>query len=89
MTLAAGASAERMEALLTGPLTVAAMEETASILRTWVEHGTPPATAGELRKIGALLDGAGNWVAGWQACVEELRARQMPEGESAWAYSDR
>jgi hypothetical protein len=89
MTLAAGSSAERMEELLTGPLTAAVLEETASILSAWSQQGLPPDGAERLRRIGALLDGAGNWITGWQACVEDLRARQMPEGESAWAYSGR
>lgn len=89
MTLAGSQSAARMEALLTGPLTPAALEEATTILSAWVRDGVPPDAAGKLRGIGQLLDGAGNWIAGWQACVEDLRARQVPEGASAWAYSDR
>lgn len=79
MTASADPSVCRVRELLTGPLTVEALEETSSILRLWTEQGRPQAFAQASREIGALLGGAGRWIEGWQACVEELLARRASD----------
>ena len=70
----------RLQELLTGPLTREALEETKAILEGWVRQ---PASLAEVRQAGQLLAGAGQWIEGWQACLEELRLRQLkPDAEA-------
>ena len=77
---------ERARELLTGRLTREALEETGTILQALAERGTATARPEELREIGSLLRGAGQWIEGWQMCVEDLRLRRAMETGGVEAF---
>ena len=69
---------ERLRELLTGRLTVEALEETTAILRGWAEQPRDQWNSAA-KEISVLLDGAGQWIEGWQGCLEELRSRRAAD----------